>query len=145
SDVGDRMVLQEMKKCGATMGGEDSGHMIFLQEHSTGDGILSALKLLEVMINTQKSLSALAQIMTVYPQVLMNVDVDESRPDFNHIPQITAAIEEAEKSLGEQGRVLVRYSGTQPLIRVMVEGPSKEETLGHCKKICAVIENEISA
>ena len=145
SDVGDRMVLQKMKSCGAAMGGEDSGHIIFLRDHSTGDGILSAIKLLEVMIHTQKPLSELGKIMTVYPQVLMNVKVDKSRPDFNKIPNITAVIGDVENKLGEQGRVLVRYSGTQPLLRVMVEGPSEKETKDYCEQICTVIKEEISS
>jgi len=88
ADVGDRKVLEEMQKCGAIIGGEDSGHMIFLDHHTTGDGLLSALKLVEVMIETGQSLSRLASTMTVYPQTLMNISVDESRPDFMKIKPI---------------------------------------------------------
>ncbi|MCP4020859.1 MAG: phosphoglucosamine mutase, partial [Desulfobacteraceae bacterium] len=115
ADVGDRYVLKEMKQSGAVIGGEDSGHMIFLDDHTTGDGILTALKLIEVMIHTKEPLSSLASIMTVYPQVLMNVKVDASRPDFMKIKTIADTIKSVETQLGQSGRVLVRYSGTQPL------------------------------
>ncbi|NWH06711.1 phosphoglucosamine mutase [Desulfobacter latus] len=137
--VGDRKVLARMKETGALIGGEDSGHMIFLDEQTTGDGALSALKLIEVMLATEKPLSELAKVMTVYPQVLINVDVDASRPDFMKVPMIADAIQAVESQLGTQGRVLVRYSGTQPLLRVMVEGPEKDLTRQCCEKICAVI------
>ncbi len=143
TDVGDRKVLERMQETNATIGGEDSGHMIFLKEHSTGDGMLTALKLLEVMAGTGKSLSELAEVMTVYPQILMNEEVDASRPDFTKIPIIAAAIKEVETFLGEQGRVLVRYSGTQPLLRVMVEGPKEDITRECCEKICQAIRDSI--
>ncbi|MCG8637348.1 MAG: phosphoglucosamine mutase [Desulfobacterales bacterium] len=143
TDVGDRRVLERMQETNATIGGEDSGHMIFLKEHTTGDGMLTALKLLEVMIGTGKSLSDLAEVMTVYPQILMNVEVDASRPDFNKVPLIADAIKEVETLLGEQGRVLVRYSGTQPLLRVMVEGPEVDITRECCEKICQAVRESI--
>ncbi|MCP3876212.1 MAG: phosphoglucosamine mutase [Desulfobacteraceae bacterium] len=143
SDVGDRKVLEEMKKSGAIMGGEDSGHMIFLDYHTTGDGILSALRLLEVMIETKQSLSDLASIMKVYPQILMNVEVDESRPDFNKVELIADTIHSVKKKLGDKGRVLVRYSGTQPLLRVMVEGPDEDLTHRYCQDICKSIKANI--
>ncbi len=139
TDVGDRKVLERMQAKGAIMGGEDSGHMIFLKDHTTGDGMLSALKLLEVMTATGKPLAELASIMTVYPQILMNVEVDASRPNFNKIPMIASAINEVETLLGQEGRVLVRYSGTQPLLRVMVEGPEENMTRECCEKICSAI------
>nr|WP_319492477.1 phosphoglucosamine mutase [uncultured Desulfobacter sp.] len=137
--VGDRQVLARMKETGSLMGGEDSGHMIFLDEQTTGDGLLSALKLIEVLIETQKPLSKLAEIMTVYPQVLINVEVDASRPDFMKVPKVADAIKAVESELGSQGRVLVRYSGTQPLLRVMVEGPEENMTRQCCEKICEAI------
>lgn len=143
SDVGDRKVLEEMVRSGAVMGGEDSGHMIFLDAHSTGDGILTALKLLTVMVEKGRSLSHLAKIMTVYPQVLKNVKVDASRPDFTRIPPIANTIADAESKLSGRGRVLIRYSGTQPLLRVMVEGPEKQETLDLCDKICQSIQEHL--
>lgn len=143
SDVGDRKVLEEMNRTGAVMGGEDSGHMIFLEDHTTGDGILSALKLLEVMVETGKRLSDLASIMVVYPQILMNVEVDASRPDFTRIEPIAKTIREVENQLVGKGRVLIRYSGTQPLLRVMVEGPDETRTQGFCEEICKVIRKNI--
>jgi phosphoglucosamine mutase len=143
SDVGDRKVLEAMKRSGAIMGGEDSGHMIFGGDHTTGDGMLSALKILEVMAETGKSLSELASIMVVYPQVLMNVEVDASRPDFNQIVPISKVIRAVENKLIGKGRVLIRYSGTQPLLRVMVEGPEKDKTQAYCEKICQAIKENI--
>ncbi|MBF0209364.1 MAG: phosphoglucosamine mutase [Desulfamplus sp.] len=134
--VGDREVLKKMVEYSAVMGGEDSGHMIFLKYHTTGDGLLTALRLLEVMMDTDKSLSELASIMKVYPQVLMNVEVDASRPDFMAIKPIADEIKSVEAELGSDGRVLVRYSGTQPLLRVMVEGPDHDKTKECCKRIC---------
>jgi phosphoglucosamine mutase len=139
--VGDREVLQKMLTTGAVMGGEDSGHMIFSEFHTTGDGILSALCLIRVMFDTGKSLSDLADIMTVYPQVLMNVEVDPSRPDFMKIDAIANEIKRVEQALNNSGRVLVRYSGTQPLLRVMVEGPDLERTKTYCQDICDAIRS----
>ena len=141
--VGDRKVLERMKETGALIGGEDSGHMIFLDEQTTGDGVLSALKLIEVMQETKKPLSELAKVMTVYPQVLINVEVDASRPDFMKVPMVADAIKAVESQLGSQGRVLVRYSGTQPLLRVMVEGPEEDLTRQCCEKICAAVRNSL--
>ncbi|MCP4117812.1 MAG: phosphoglucosamine mutase [Desulfobacteraceae bacterium] len=138
--VGDREVLKEMWETGAVMGGEDSGHMIFSEFHTTGDGILSALRLIRVMADTGKALSELASVMTVYPQVLMNVEVDASRPDFMKIKTIADEIESVEQALKDSGRVLVRYSGTQPLLRVMVEGPDPRITEAYCLRICDSIK-----
>ncbi|MCF8025952.1 MAG: phosphoglucosamine mutase, partial [Desulfobacteraceae bacterium] len=122
TDVGDRYVLEEMRKNRAVMGGEDSGHMIFLDHHTSGDGIMTALRLIEAMQLADEPLSSLRRIMTVYPQVLKNVRV-RTKTDIYKFPEIAQTIERVEKHLGEQGRVLVRYSGTQPLCRIMVEGP----------------------
>lgn len=139
TDVGDRYVMQEMRRSGAVLGGEDSGHMIFLDRHTTGDGILTALRLLEVLVDAGKPLSELARVMTVYPQILMNVAVS-SKPEIDSVPKIAEAIAEVENRLGDQGRVLVRYSGTQPLCRVMIEGPTEEEIQRHCRYIVAAVE-----
>lgn len=139
--VGDREVLQQMWATGAVMGGEDSGHMIFSEFHTTGDGILSALCLIRVMVDTNQTLSKLGSIMTVYPQVLMNVEVDASRPDFMENHTIAREIKRVEQALNDSGRVLVRYSGTQPLLRVMVEGPDFEETHEYCQSICDAIRS----
>lgn len=143
SDVGDRRVLEKMKEFDAVVGGEDSGHMIFLDKHTTGDGMLSALHLIEVMLNTGEFLSELAKVMTVYPQVLQNVEVDDSRPDYMQIKQIAKTIKDVEQRLSDSGRVLIRYSGTQPLLRVMVEGPDAELTKAYCQEICEVITKNI--
>ncbi|HKK90997.1 MAG TPA: phosphoglucosamine mutase [Desulfobacteraceae bacterium] len=136
TDVGDRKVLEKMVETGAVMGGEDSGHMIFSRYHTTGDGILTALRLVSVMAASGKPLSELARVMTIYPQVLMNVEVDASRPDFMQIKPIADEINRVKEELDGNGRVLVRYSGTQPLLRVMVEGPSQEKTRAYCMGIC---------
>ncbi|MDT8380045.1 MAG: phosphoglucosamine mutase [Desulfotignum sp.] len=143
--VGDRRVLAEMQRSGAVMGGEDSGHMIFLEDHTTGDGMLSALRLITVMAETGRSLSNLAAVMKVFPQVLKNVEVDASRPDVMQVPEIARVIEDVTSRLGDKGRVLVRYSGTQPLLRVMVEGPEKEMTQAACDQICQVIHDHNKA
>jgi phosphoglucosamine mutase len=142
TDVGDRYVLEAMVAKGASLGGEDSGHLIFLQHHTTGDGILSALQVLGAMRKRQKPLSDLAGMMTVYPQILMNVET-KSRPDLSTIPAINGAITDVEKALGDRGRVLVRYSGTQNLCRIMVEGPTREETETFCRKITDVVRAEL--
>ena len=143
SDVGDRKVLEEMQKCGSILGGEDSGHMIFLDHHTTGDGMLSALKLAEVLIETGRPLSSLASAMIVYPQTLMNISVDESKPDFSKNSSIADTIQNIENKLGSKGRVLVRYSGTQPLLRVMVEGPDQSITDHFCREICNRIKENL--
>jgi phosphoglucosamine mutase len=122
--VGDRRVLEGIQKSGAVLGGEDSGHFIFLEYHSTGDGVLSAIQLMRTMAETGKPLAELARIMEVYPQTLVNVDV-MAKPELSSVPEIAAAVREAEAALAGAGRALVRYSGTQSKCRVMVEGPDK--------------------
>jgi phosphoglucosamine mutase len=143
TQVGDRYVMQRMQSCGAVLGGEDSGHMIFSEYHTTGDGILTGLKLIEAMRDVDKPLSEASDIMTVFPQVLNNVSVSQ-KPEIESVPQIADAIRSAEADLGEQGRVLVRYSGTQPLCRVMVEGPDETETRQICDQLSEIIRQELS-
>lgn len=143
TNVGDRYVLERMKRDGAVIGGESSGHMIFLNHHTTGDGIITALQLLAAIRMTGKSLSELATVMKASPQHMVNVEVD-SKPPFEDVPGIMRAIEEAEEELKGQGRVLVRYSGTQSLCRVMVEGPSREHIHKICDRIASVIQLELS-
>ena len=140
--VGDRYVLEEMKARGASIGGEDSGHLIFLQEHTTGDGIMTAIQLLTAMLEEKKPLSELAKIMTVFPQKLINIDV-RSKPDIDTVPEIVKAIKAVEDTLGEKGRLLVRYSGTQNMCRVMVEGPTHEETERYCRQVAEVVKKVI--
>ncbi len=142
SDVGDRYVLKDMLTRDSVIGGEDSGHLIFLDYHTTGDGILSGLQLISSMLKEKKPLSELAAMMTIYPQVLINVDV-RSKPDISSLPEVAGVIAEVEKELGEKGRVLVRYSGTQQMCRVMVEGPTKEATDAYCNKIADVVKKTI--
>ena len=137
--VGDRFVLEEMLARGAVIGGEDSGHLIFLKHHTTGDGLITALQILAAIKKEGRPLSELARIMSVFPQMLINIDV-KRKPEIETVPEIMAAVKKAEKALGDKGRVLVRYSGTQNMCRVMVEGPTKKETETHCRRIADVVE-----
>jgi phosphoglucosamine mutase len=134
SKVGDRHVLEEMRRLGGILGGEDSGHMIFLDHHTTGDGILAAIQLISAMVRVNKPLSELAGWMDIYPQKLINIKV-KSKPEISTVPEIVEVIVQVEDDLGEHGRVLVRYSGTENLCRVMVEGPTEEITQKYCSKI----------
>jgi phosphoglucosamine mutase len=142
SRVGDRYVMEKMVSSGAILGGEDSGHMIFLNYHTTGDGILAALRLIEAMKEESKPLSELCKIMTVFPQVLINVDVAR-KPNLKNVPDIKDAIKSVETVLGKKGRVVVRYSGTQPICRVMVEGPTIEETRRYCRQLADIVGNTL--
>jgi phosphoglucosamine mutase len=139
SKVGDRYVLEDMQRFGAVIGGEESGHMIFLDHHTTGDGIITALQLIAAMIKENKPLSELAGMMEVFPQKLINVPV-KSKPDISTVPQVVAAIKQTEAELGDRGRVLVRYSGTQNACRVMVEGPTDELTGKYCRQIADAVK-----
>jgi phosphoglucosamine mutase len=139
SKVGDRYVLEDMQRLGAVIGGEESGHMIFLDHHTTGDGIITALQLIAAMIQKGKPLSELAGMMEIFPQKLINVPV-KSKPDISTVPQVVAAIKQAEAELGDRGRVLVRYSGTQNACRVMVEGPTDALTEKFCKQIAEAVK-----
>ena len=136
--VGDRYVLEMMKERGAVLGGEASGHMIFLDHHSTGDGIISALQLLAAMCAAQQPLSELAKIMHFAPQKMINVTVG-NKPPLESVPELQQAIRTAEAELGDEGRVLVRYSGTQAMCRVMVEGPTVEMT----ERLCASLADTV--
>ena len=142
SKVGDRYVLEDMQRLGAVIGGEDSGHVIYLNHHTTGDGILTAVQLIAAMLKEGKPLSELAAMMDIYPQKLINVDV-ASKPDISTVPQLVEAIEQVEAELGGQGRVLVRYSGTQNMCRVMVEGPSDEVTKKYCEQIVEAVKTAL--
>jgi phosphoglucosamine mutase len=139
SKVGDRYVLEDMQRLGAVIGGEESGHMIFLDHHTTGDGILTAMQLIAAMVSEGKPLSELAALMDVFPQKLVNVEVT-NKPDIATVPQIMKAIQEVEARLGDEGRVLVRYSGTQNVCRVMVEGPTDELTRTYCSQLADVVK-----
>ncbi len=142
TDVGDRYVLERMRQDGYNFGGEQSGHLIFLDHNTTGDGILSALQVLAVMIREGKSLSELTSIMEDRPQVLVNVEVSQ-RVELNEVPILKRQFDQVRKALGEEGRLLVRYSGTEPKVRVMVEGLDSNliETLA--QETSALIEKEL--
>ncbi|RJS46237.1 phosphoglucosamine mutase [Nocardioides cavernaquae] len=141
--VGDRYVLEAMKAEGYSLGGEQSGHVIMSDHATTGDGILTALHLLERMAMTGKSLQQLAAMMTRLPQVLLNVpEVDRTRCDTDEV--LTAAVAEAEAGLGDDGRVLLRASGTEPLVRVMVEAVSLEEANSVAEKLADVVRERLS-
>jgi phosphoglucosamine mutase len=140
--VGDRYVLERMIKDHAVLGGEASGHVIFHNHHSTGDGIIAALQLLSIMRETGKPLSELAKIMSVFPQKLINFDVAR-KPPLEEISEIQQAIKKAEAELGDKGRVLIRYSGTQPMCRVMVEGPTDEMTNRLARELTDIVRNSI--
>lgn len=139
--VGDRYVLEEMLRSGYILGGEESGHIIFLENNSTGDGLLSALFLLEVMKKTGKPLSELRKIVTILPQVLVNAHVkNENKPQLTENKQITDKIAELEKELAGKGRVLIRPSGTEPVVRVMLEGSDKTYITQKAQALVALIE-----
>jgi phosphoglucosamine mutase len=127
SKVGDRYVLEMMQSKSGIIGGEDSGHVIFLNHHTTGDGIITALQLLWAMQHSGQPFSELTKVMTLSPQKLVNVNVKE-KPPLENILELQRAIKEAETELGDSGRVLIRYSGTQSMCRVMVEAPTEEMT-----------------
>lgn len=140
--VGDRYVVEEMRRGGYNLGGEQSGHMIFLDYNSTGDGMVSALQLLAIMQRTGKPLSELAGVMTALPQVLINVRV-ASRQDINIVPEIARTVKAVEEKLADTGRVLIRYSGTEPLLRIMLEGQDETEITGLAQEIADVIERHL--
>ena len=142
SKVGDRYVLEDMQRLGGVLGGEESGHVIFLNHHTTGDGILTAMQLVAAMLKAGKPLSEMAKLMDVFPQKLINVDV-KSKPDIQSVPQIVEAIKQVEAELKDEGRVLIRYSGTQNMCRVMVEGPTKELTDKYAAQLADVVKATI--
>ncbi|WP_309118208.1 phosphoglucosamine mutase [Paenibacillus sp.] len=143
SKVGDRYVMERMLGGGYNLGGEPSGHMILLDYATTGDGMLTAVQLLDVMVSEGKTLSELTAGMTAYPQLLLNVPVQQKRKLAEN-ENILKAIRETERRLGDAGRVLVRPSGTEPLVRVMVEGPDERELPAHAERIAATIRSELS-
>jgi phosphoglucosamine mutase len=137
--VGDRHVTEELLRRGAVLGGEQSGHILFLDNAPTGDGVWTALMILQIMSETGKSLSELSECMKKFPQVLLNVSV-RSKPPLEGIPEVKKAVSEANRRLGNEGRVVLRYSGTEPLARVMVEGPDEESI----RKIADMIADAVS-
>jgi phosphoglucosamine mutase len=142
TQVGDRYVLEEMRRVGANLGGEQSGHLIFLDRSATGDGLISALELLGVMQETGKSLGELSRCLTKFPQVLLNVEVRE-KPPLEVIPGLTARVKQVEESLDGRGRVLVRYSGTERLARVMLEGEDRGQIEALARELAGIIKGAI--
>ena len=140
--VGDRYVLERMREIGASLGGEQSGHVIFLDENTTGDGLLSALHLLQVVVETKKPLSELAKVMEVMPQALVNAKVPNHKKEhYMDYPEIADAIAELDKKFAGEGRVLIRPSGTEPLVRVMIEGKDQKMIETEAKKLAELIQN----
>lgn len=138
--VGDRYVLENMRQNGYNIGGEQSGHIIFLDDNTTGDGLLSALHLLQVMVDTKKKLSELASVMEVLPQALVNAKVPNHKKDkFMEYSEISEAIYKVEKKFNGEGRVLIRPSGTEPLVRVMIEGKNQSEIDKEAKELAELI------
>jgi phosphoglucosamine mutase len=138
TQVGDRYVVEEMRKHGYNLGGEQSGHLVFLDHATTGDGIVAALRVLAIMVREQRPLSELAQVMTRTPQVLINTAVERKVP-LEQLPDVQRMIADIERQLGEDGRVLVRYSGTESKARVMIEGMDEGRIRGWAEEIAGVL------
>jgi phosphoglucosamine mutase len=143
ANVGDKYVLEEMLKTGATLGGEQSGHIIFRDgEATTGDGLLTALRVMDVIVRSRKTLAELVSDLKVFPQKIQNVRVREKIP-FAQVPGVQRAIEAAERELDGNGRVVVRYSGTEALARVMVEAESEEKMKALAENIAGAIKSAL--
>ena len=143
ANVGDKYVLEEMLKTGAILGGEQSGHVIFLDgDATTGDGLLTALRLMDIVVRSGKPLAELVGDLKVFPQKIQNVRVKEKVP-FAQVPAIQRAITSAEKELDGSGRVVVRYSGTEALARVMVEAESETKMQAVCSAIAGEIQKAL--
>jgi phosphoglucosamine mutase len=140
--VGDRYVSDEMRRTGAIVGGEKSGHIILSRHTTTGDGMITALQVMSIMAETGKRLSELSAEMQEFPQILINVPVKE-RNGWDSDPEICASIADAERKLGGRGRVFVRPSGTERLIRVMAEGPDQEELVQLTGQIVEVVKRKL--
>ena len=142
--VGDRYVLEEMLKNGYNLGGEQSGHIIFLDYNPTGDGILTSLMLIQTILEENKKASELASIIKLYPQILINAKVNANKKyDYDKDEEIQKAIENVEKEFAGNGRVLIRPSGTEPLVRVMIEGENQEYITKRAKEIAELLEKKL--
>jgi phosphoglucosamine mutase len=142
--VGDRYVVEELRRGGYSFGGEQSGHLIFLDHATTGDGTVAALALLAVMVESGRSVSELASCMTVFPQAQLGLQVS-SKPELESLPEVMRSIRDVEKKLGGSGRVLVRYSGTEPKVRVLVEGPDQKVIDSYAAQIAGELKKAIGA
>jgi phosphoglucosamine mutase len=146
TSVGDRYVLEKMRKKNIILGGEQSGHIIFLDKNTTGDGIYASVKLLEAMSFYGRPLSELAGEVTIYPQVMANARVkNEKKKNFEKDAEILAEIEKIKKIHGDDGRVVIRPSGTEPLVRVMIEGENEAEIRKQAEFVAGLIEKKYSA
>jgi phosphoglucosamine mutase len=143
TSVGDRYVVEAMREGGFVFGGEQSGHIVFLQEATTGDGLLAALQVLSIMVQEGRSLSDLARLMTRYPQVLLNFTVSRKVP-LDSLPPVKAAIARVERALGQDGRVLVRYSGTEAKARVMIEGVDESSIRVYAEDIAECLRTSLA-
>ena len=144
TDVGDKYVLDELLRLNASLGGEQSGHIILPELSLAGDGMITALCLLRALRESQKTLAEMVVGFKRYPQILVNVRVREKVP-FAEIPSVKAEVDEVEELLSQKGRLLLRYSGTEPLARVMIEGENQFKIEGYAQKIADAIEREIGA
>jgi phosphoglucosamine mutase len=142
TQVGDRYVVEKMLADNFNLGGEQSGHILFLDHNTTGDGAITCLQILSLMVETRKPLSELKNVMKRLPQVLLNVTVKEKR-EFSEMPKVARKISEIERALGDRGRVLVRYSGTELLARIMLEGEDEKRIRAMADDIAAHIRAEI--
>lgn len=142
TQVGDRYVLEEMMRVGANLGGEQSGHILFSDFTTTGDGLITALQILRIMKSTGKPLSKLCQAMRRYPQVLVNVNVKRKTP-FEKVPAVQKEAERIQRTLDGTGRLLLRYSGTEPIARVMIEGESKQKIQGMARGLANLIHKKL--
>ena len=143
TDVGDRYVLEEMRRIGANLGGEQSGHILFLDDATTGDGMLTAVKMAS-LVSIAGPLDGLVADLKVYPQRIVNVKV-KSKPPMASLPEVARALAEAERTLGKSGRVVLRYSGTEPLARVMVEAEREEDVQRWTESLAAAVKSAIGA
>ena len=144
TQVGDRYVVEAMRKDGYNLGGEQSGHLIFLDHTTTGDGMLAALQVLAILQREQRPFSEISQIITPYPQVLVNVEVRE-KPPLGEIGEFQDELSKINGELGEEGRIVARYSGTEPKARIMVEGPDKTVVKGYADELAACLRRQIGA
>jgi len=143
TSVGDRNVMETMRKEGYNLGGEQSGHLIFLDYNTTGDGIVTALQVLSIMVEMGKSLAELARVMEPFPQVMKNIPV-QVKTDLEAIPEVNERVEEARKRLGKEGRIVLRYSGTEPILRLMVEGSSETEIEALAEELEGILREKLS-
>ena len=143
TDVGDRYVLEEMLRTGASLGGEQSGHILFLDDATTGDGMLTAVKIASI-VSIAGPLDSLVAGLKIFPQKIVNVRV-RSKPPLESIPEIARMLKEAKSALGTSGRVVLRYSGTEPLARVMVEAERDEDVRRWTESLAAALKSAIGA